>query len=560
MSIELVRNEIARFLRSPEPEVLCVRGEWGVGKTYTWQKLLAEAAESNNIALNKYSYVSVYGLKEISDLRNAIFRNRIDVSGLKGGSNENSLASAIGSLHSNAKKYFPHAGDFFGEKGRAVSNVINDLAYQSVRDQIVCFDDLERSGEGLRVRDIMGVASSLKEERQCKVVLLLNEGRLDPRDQQDFRDHFEKVIDSSLKFQPTPSEAAAVGLDGDTTFHDKLREATENARITNIRIIRNIQRLVRQVTQEIEIDGRLSDQVCQTITAAYLIKFGEVQGVDLDQLRSYNDISRVLSEGEKNDPLAEILESLGYNSTDEIDLVLIGGVENGFIDYELLKSRVAEARLVQGRYGDSRFSLAWDKYHHSLVSSDEDVIDEIYRAVIEQPETVSLTNLNGTVRMFRNLGQDRLADDMVQKYFAAREFEPDALEEDVFVWNEGPVDPAIVAIFDEKVANYVDPRDPADVLLQMAKNQGWKDEDIKLLSDQDVAGLVDMFDRLQGPNLSRCIRMAMRFVGSEEDKFAQLGTNLTQAFEVIAARSKNNARKLKGFGFQPHSDFEANAG
>jgi Cdc6-like AAA superfamily ATPase len=37
---QAVKNEIERFLRSSEPEVLCITGSWGVGKTYTWQTIL----------------------------------------------------------------------------------------------------------------------------------------------------------------------------------------------------------------------------------------------------------------------------------------------------------------------------------------------------------------------------------------------------------------------------------------------------------------------------------------------------------------------------------------
>jgi type II secretory pathway predicted ATPase ExeA len=45
-STELVQSEIRRFLCSPEQEVLCITGDWGVGKTYTWQKALDETKAS----------------------------------------------------------------------------------------------------------------------------------------------------------------------------------------------------------------------------------------------------------------------------------------------------------------------------------------------------------------------------------------------------------------------------------------------------------------------------------------------------------------------------------
>ena len=43
MSTELVEKEIARFLASPDAEVLCLRGKWGVGKTYSWNEFLKQA-------------------------------------------------------------------------------------------------------------------------------------------------------------------------------------------------------------------------------------------------------------------------------------------------------------------------------------------------------------------------------------------------------------------------------------------------------------------------------------------------------------------------------------
>jgi DNA replication protein DnaC len=35
----LVRDEIDRFLRFEEPEVIAITGEWGVGKTYMLTKM-----------------------------------------------------------------------------------------------------------------------------------------------------------------------------------------------------------------------------------------------------------------------------------------------------------------------------------------------------------------------------------------------------------------------------------------------------------------------------------------------------------------------------------------
>src|SRR5688572_20769896 len=65
-----VRAVVERFLRSEATEVLAIKGAWGVGKTYAWNKLVID--NKDKIALPNYCYVSLFGLSSIADLRLAI--------------------------------------------------------------------------------------------------------------------------------------------------------------------------------------------------------------------------------------------------------------------------------------------------------------------------------------------------------------------------------------------------------------------------------------------------------------------------------------------------------
>ena len=65
MSIEVVQNQINAFLGSDKPEVIAIKGAWGVGKTYTWKKFLLAAKEVNGVALKRYSYVSLFGINSL---------------------------------------------------------------------------------------------------------------------------------------------------------------------------------------------------------------------------------------------------------------------------------------------------------------------------------------------------------------------------------------------------------------------------------------------------------------------------------------------------------------
>ena len=74
-STEMTRTEIARFLRGSEPGVLCVTGEYGVGKTFLWRSVLDDLRKSKGLSLERYSYVSLFGLNSLDDMKSSLFEN-----------------------------------------------------------------------------------------------------------------------------------------------------------------------------------------------------------------------------------------------------------------------------------------------------------------------------------------------------------------------------------------------------------------------------------------------------------------------------------------------------
>jgi KAP family P-loop domain len=97
---------------------------------------------------------------------------------------------------------------------KSASNVANALSFLTIRKQIVCIDDLERCGKGLDVSDVLGLTSFLRQQRSCKIILVLNDEQLKAEQKQWFESYLEKVVDVSLTLQPTPSESIAIAIRG----------------------------------------------------------------------------------------------------------------------------------------------------------------------------------------------------------------------------------------------------------------------------------------------------------------------------------------------------------
>ncbi|EBY8275686.1 NTPase, partial [Salmonella enterica subsp. enterica serovar Braenderup] len=75
MSIKLINEQIADFLTTNDPEVMAIQGDWGIGKTYSWNKVLNECKA--DLSYSRYSYVSLFGVNSLEGLKYSIFENAI---------------------------------------------------------------------------------------------------------------------------------------------------------------------------------------------------------------------------------------------------------------------------------------------------------------------------------------------------------------------------------------------------------------------------------------------------------------------------------------------------
>ena len=75
MSVQKVRDAIERLLAKKTPQVLCIRGVWGTGKTYTWNDVLLNAAKAKKVEAEKYGKVSLFGLNSIQEIKREIFQS-----------------------------------------------------------------------------------------------------------------------------------------------------------------------------------------------------------------------------------------------------------------------------------------------------------------------------------------------------------------------------------------------------------------------------------------------------------------------------------------------------
>ncbi len=166
MSLEQITTVVEDFISDTHNELLVIKGKWGAGKTFFWQRLIEESRNKKCIGREFYSYVSLFGINSLEELKSAILVSTVKSNAAESKRKLDVLGANLRKLTTSMEKV-PALREYTG-------GIISNFLHFLLDNALICFDDMERRGEGLTIKDIFGLASVLKEQRNCKVLLILN--------------------------------------------------------------------------------------------------------------------------------------------------------------------------------------------------------------------------------------------------------------------------------------------------------------------------------------------------------------------------------------------------
>lgn len=553
MTLAFVRNELNRFLAEPDAEVLALRGKWGVGKTYSWNKILAEANHRNQISRERYVYLSLFGISSLDELRFSLFEQSIDRSLIgKQPTLDTFRKNATQLSISLGRKVWKFASSTPFMK--SVSPALEAVSFFSVRDTLICLDDLERRSESLSARDVLGLVSLLKEQRNCKVVLLLNDGE---DGLEDFEKYREKVVDVELLFDPTAEESSDIAFRGAAPLYQSIGELSEKLEITNIRTLKKIERLVRLVEPKLEgFEEELTHQILYSLVlygwCHYRAGDSLIPPLDYVQNIGY----ALIGLGEKDDIPDDHkawntkLQDYGYQVTDVLDNVLANAVRTGyFVDVDFDKAASEKNQQIIASKATGSFTQAWRTYHDSFENNQDIVVATLYESFGKNAKYITPIDLNGTVRLFRELGENAKADELIELYVTIRSGEPE-----LFNLTEYPF---ACDISDEKVREAFDQayegsasKSVKDILTRLVHLSGWNRKDEIVLAETSADEYYELFKSESGDHLSDIVNACLKFgqFTNPSELQKQIAANATDALVRIGKESAINALRVRKFG------------
>lgn len=217
MNEDIIRflNEYAK-LPSPQYAVL-LRGKWGCGKTYFVKNWLAEFDKSNKLPANENSielkpiYVSLFGMREISDIKSAIDRCVNPFFYTKAGK----MLKIAGRIASKIIFKTELDIDKDGKSETSFSGALDSLSIfeNDNKDEVkgvkfIIFDDLERCQ--IPMKQLLGFINYFVEHCDCHVVVVGEEKYLDDKTLHDLLEFKEKIV--GREFEILPDIEAAIKL------------------------------------------------------------------------------------------------------------------------------------------------------------------------------------------------------------------------------------------------------------------------------------------------------------------------------------------------------------
>lgn len=559
MSQQRALEQIERFLANADPEVLSISGRWGVGKTYLWDETLK--AQRANTPVRSYAYVSVFGLRSLDALKTAIVQSTVPLDGKELEPTVDSFLEHVSSFSGLKRlgEQTARKGITLFSKGASTLPYVGKLAdllapgaALLIRDQIICIDDIERAGQGLDVADVLGLVSSLRERRRCKVVLLLNEDGLGDQGVK-YRAFLEKVVDQAVKFEPTADESAGAAIEASDVLGQELARQTIKLGIRNIRVIRRIRRFLCQIEPElVGLNDRVTDQVVRSMALMGWCVFEPSLAPDLEGIRRYAQFGGMFSEEKRSKDelkVEQLLRAYDFNSFDALDELVLEGLLAGSFDRPALR---VELKSIDSKVAKQEVREMIAKpmsiFRDGIGNDTAEFLEALAVAIEQYGEAMDPRDASDALRFLRELGRPEEADRLLPIYVTAQQGKQREFFA-VYAQSDGRVDPQITDAFNGKLAQMPLVRDPAEILLKIASSRSWNPEDIAYLASVPPEGFDEMLTTLKGDDFHAVVSMALDFGNFDprRDNEGELASRMAAALVRASALSELNRLRLKAY-------------
>lgn len=557
-----------------DDQVLVIKGAWGVGKTYFWDRYIETRIKKKDLKQIAYSYVSLFGKASLADIRASVFQSAKSIA-----TNDNiqrkfdeELESSTGLLKltpwvreatEKAREKAPFIG-WLTNLARSTpftdkySGIIASLEYGLVKDYIICFDDLERKGAALSIREIMGLADELARRKSCKVVLIFNDNSFsEEKDKREFEAYREKVVDAEFDYGPTHKQNLECSLAVEHPLFIKIEPLIEALDLKNIRVLKKLMRLIDTFWPDLEkSDEWIVEEFTNHATIlcwSYYMR---------DTALPFSFIKKKLEEGSWGSYFASKKEEIPPEETryraitskmklspSVFDRHIIHFLERGYANIEEVRVEITElAQKVDVQRAHNELSQVWNGYTDTFAENQSEIIS-LFKSVLDRhADKIRVGEFSAALDMLAEFGED--VEPYIDRYIDLHSAELASMDRrDFSITRRISYKPLLDRI--QEIQAERSGLDIDQVAMKIAVNQGWNPEDIDFLVSISVE---EFYQWIKGDpvDLPTKLRGGLLFFGNlqssnseDSKKYSRIYENVTAAMRRLASDSPLNRRRLK---------------
>jgi hypothetical protein len=469
---------------------------------------------------------------------------------------DSSAAKSFGEYAQAAKKLLTTVSNRFS----ALDDIALLAAPKLLRDRFLAFDDIERKHAHLSIDEVLGFIDDLTENRNCRVLLILNTDKLGDKELWD--QLREKVIDHELRLDTSPTEAFEIARKiVPTNFVEAIRSSVETCGISNIRVVCKIIRLVNRILADYQdLSAEVLERVIpSSVLLAGIYYKGLEDGPGIDFVMSFSaeavyirtaSKSRAMEKPTDDDKARArwmvMLQQLKINSVDEFEQLVVEFLQSGLLDDSALKKVVtryrSEAELLAARRRIEQFFFRCD-WHPEL--TDSELVDEARNllADVNVLDPFSVTALHD--RLMGMSEGSALADEMVKLWVS--NFRRDAAGKELgrvedFNFFGRKVHPLIRAEIDAIYAGQRASKTLLDVVRGIAVRSGWGADEESVMKSATPAEFAALLSSLTGEDLKLFLLKNIDLYANRvtyEKHFGSAMSNFLSACRTICAANSN---------------------
>ncbi|QDP72185.1 hypothetical protein FOG18_06215 [Legionella israelensis] len=560
MSEEIIKNNVKQFLQEDINNVLGLYGEWGNGKTLYWMNTIKEHKNLINNQISGYSYVSLFGINSIEQLKLAILLNKIKIDEI--GDYEPSLTECIIKLFKDLnlqnvkllnKKLFSLTRFF--TKSLYISSMLDVAKNHSINNTIICLDDMERAGAELTINEIMGYITELKEQKNCKIALIYNNKEVKEKDNDRFSELQEKVIDKNLLFSlPSDYCADLILLDKDSPTYSHVKKYIQLLDLKNMRIIIKINQLTKEIENRFpkEFEDQTLEHAIKSLCLFCYIHYSKHEYIpNIELLKNPGDtiasVTSKLEEATKRENINIFLNKYGYQITTKMDSLIAHGVITGILD---IKSLINEMEAIDLEYKKTASKDTLYSYFDTLLSSfDQDKTKEIqslFSYCKSHLDICSAVDIDFVIRALKTTNHENFASELISAYIEYLKKNRHRINPHTY--------PFYYDIKDENFKEAIEYHNDsltkkvsfADAIDHIAHNNSWSPEHITALNEVSEEQIIEFLTSLNKRDLIfKYIGALMSFSGQKEHM--NIHTKSKNALIKISQRSPFNAFMLEPY-------------